>query len=87
MCPEPLVVSELNEIYSGFERIHHWQRVTADLGSQSAGLIIGFAGAMFRRGLHLQYNTLLGVLKELCPETAVPPEFDPATIPKQFLKS
>jgi len=87
MCPEPSVISDLNEIYSGFERMHHWQRVTTDLGSGSAGLIIGFAGAMFRRNLHLQYNTLLGVLKELCPDTAAPPEFDPSTIPNQALES
>jgi hypothetical protein len=87
MCPEPEVVSSLNEIYSGFERMHHWQRVTTDLSSQTAGLIIGFAGAMFRRELHLKYNTLLGVLKELCPNTAAPPEFDPSTIPSEALES
>ena len=87
MCPEPTVIADLNQIYGGFERIHHWQRVTTDLGSQSARLITGFAGAMFKRQLHVQYNTLLGVLKELCPETALPPEFNPATNPKQFLKS
>jgi hypothetical protein len=87
MCPEPEVVSSLNEIYSGFERMHHWQRVTTELKSESAKLIIGFAGAMFRRELHLKYNTLLGVLKELCPNTAAPPEFDPSTIPSEALES
>jgi hypothetical protein len=84
MCPEPQVISDLNEIYSGFERIHHWQRVTTDLGSNSAGFIIGFAKALFKRKLHSKYKDLLYVLRVLCSEIETPPEFDPSSIPEKF---
>ena len=77
MCPEPRTVSELSEIYSAFERIHHWQRVTIDLQSSSAKYIVGYANDLFTgKKLHLKYNSLLKILKDLSSKTPTPPKFN-----------
>ena len=77
MCPEPRVVSNLNTIYSAFERIHYWQRVTTDLKSENIRYIIGWAHDLFKdKQLHLKYNELLNGLKALSAEIHVPPEFE-----------
>lgn len=76
MCPEPRTVSKLSEIYSAFERIHHWQRITSNLKSHSAGYIAGYAIDLFtEKKLHLKYNGLLRNLKELSPKEHAPPKF------------
>ena len=77
MCPEPRVVSDLSEIYGAFERIHHWQRVTIDLKSEGTKYIIGYANDLFAsKKLHVKYNDLLKILKDLSPEGHKPPEFE-----------
>ena len=76
MCPEPLTISGLNQIYGAFERIHHWQRVTIDLSSKSAEFIKGFASDLFEdKKMHIKYNDLLDVLKNLRSDVQVPPKF------------
>lgn len=76
MCPEPLVVSELNEIYSAFERIHHWQRITISLKNEGTKYIMGYAHDLFvSKKLYLKYNKLLMILKNLSPEGYAPPKF------------
>ena len=77
MCPEPRTVSELSEIYSAFERIHHWQRITSNLKSGSAKYIAGYAYDLFtEKKLHLKYNVLLKILKDLSPKEHKPPKFN-----------
>ena len=76
MCPEPGVVSTLNEIYGSFERIHHWQRVTTDLHSDAAKFIVGFASDLFKqKKTHSVYNDLRKALVSLEIDVPVPPEF------------
>jgi len=78
MCPEPRVIANLNEIYSAFERIHHWQRVTVDLPSRGAQFIIGFAEDLFStKHLDQKYNLLLEGLKGLSSEIELPPKVEP----------
>lgn len=77
MCPEPCVVSNFGEIYGAFERIHHWQRVTIDLKSETTKYILGYTNDLFEdKKLHIKYNSLLNVLKNLKPGKHVPPEFE-----------
>lgn len=76
MCPEPRVISDLNQIYNTFERILHWQRVTTDLQSPGAVYIVSFAKDLFtHKNLDAKYNHLLGSLKSLYSDVEVPPEF------------
>jgi hypothetical protein len=76
MCPEPRTLTELNEIYSAFERIHHWQRITNDLKSDGAGYIVGYAKDLFNeKKLHRKYNGLLEVLSSLPKQIHKPPKF------------
>ena len=77
MCPQPRVTSDLNQIYSAFERILHWQRVTTDLQSPGAAYILGFAKNLFtNENLDGKYNQLLGTLKSLSSGVKVPPQFE-----------
>jgi len=77
MCPEPRTVSELSEIYSAFERIHHWQRITSNLKNGSTKYIVGYAFDLFtEKKLHLKYNVLLKILNDLSPKENKPPKFN-----------
>lgn len=76
MCPEPRVISDLNQIYSAFERLLHWQRVTTDLQSPGAGYIVSSAKNLFNNEkLDVKYNDLLDSLKSLDSDVEVPPKF------------
>jgi len=76
ICPEPRIVSKLSEIYSAFERVHHWQRITSDLRSDSAKYIRGYSHDLFiEKKLHLKYNGLLKILTKLSPKEYKPPKF------------
>jgi len=80
MCPEPRVIACLNEIYSAFERIHHWQRLTVNFSSENARFIIGYAKDMFEdKKLHDKYNDLILVLTNLAPREHIPDQFKAIT--------
>jgi len=77
MCPAPEVIAGFSEIYGALERIHHWQRVTVDLESKSAGYIIGFAKDLFEARKHDKYNGLHRVLRNICRSgKQIPPVFN-----------
>jgi hypothetical protein len=78
MCPEPRIISDLNEIYSAFERIHHWQRQTVDLGGDGTHFIVGYAKDMFDdKNIEEKYNELVGVLSNIAPDEHAPEYFIP----------
>ncbi len=80
MCPEPRVIACLNELYSAFERIHHWQRLTVNFSSENARFIIGYAKDMFEdKKLHDKYNDLILVLANLAPREHIPDQFKAIT--------
>ena len=76
MCPEPRVISDLNQLYSAFERIHHWQRLTINLSSENTKFIVGYAKDLFEeKKLHEKYNDLIAVLENLAPKEHIPDQF------------
>jgi hypothetical protein len=76
MCPEPLVIKEFNSIYGAFERVHHWQRMTSNLQSESSTFIIAFSKSMFLdRQADKAYDLLRESLIGINSEINIPPKF------------
>jgi len=76
MCPEPRVIADLNEIYSAFERIHHWQRVIYSAEAEGVRYVLGFAEDLFKKKLHEKYNVLVDSVSKLSDDLALPPKID-----------
>lgn len=71
MCPEPQVVAKVNELYAALERIHHWQRIISSLKDEGVNYVIGFAKALFDRGLHETYNELVVLSEDIAVPTKI----------------
>ena len=79
-CPEPRIVASFSEIYGAFERVHHWQRVTSDLTTESARFIPGYAKDLFKnKPVVEKYNELVEILKKITSDEYPPPQFDGPT--------
>jgi hypothetical protein len=73
MCPEPLVVAKVNQLYAALERIHHWQRQTTSLADEGVKYALGYAkDLLFDKGLHTTFNELVDAVAKLSPNIAVP---------------
>lgn len=77
MCPDPFTVAEMNRLYSALERIHHWQRLTTSLESETVKYIIGYADDLFTsKKLHNTFNKLVDILGVLAPDVKAPPQLE-----------
>lgn len=77
MCPEPLVVAKVNQVYAALERIHHWQRQTTSLADEGVKYALGYAKDLFfDKGLHPTFNEVVDAVATLSPNVAVPPKVE-----------
>jgi hypothetical protein len=73
MCPEPLVVAKINNLYAALERIHHWQRVTKSLSDEGVRYAVGYAKDLFvDKKLHETFNELVGAIGRLSKDIEAP---------------
>ncbi|MCA9670688.1 MAG: hypothetical protein KC503_34060 [Myxococcales bacterium] len=80
MCPEPLMISKLNEIYSGFARIQHWQGYPET--DESETYVLGFANDFFEKKLDANYNDIRDALNALSDDVQVPPRWPGLSTPE-----